>query len=537
MMCEIKNTGVVTRGPSAIPSSAHLEPVKAFTTEECYQMADFYGEAARRAKAAGFDGVEVHGAHFYLLGQFMSRYVNKRIDEFGGDYKGRFRLAKLCIQRVKEVCGESYPVTFRLSTEEFLDGGSNLDDAVIYACLAQEAGADAINISIGSGIGGNIITPSYFDPGFNVKAAAKIKENVTIPTIVVGRINDPVLAEHIVKSGQADMVALGRQSVADSEFPKKVKEGRTGEIFQCTGCMQRCYYAEGCEKDDKGISCILNPFSGKESRWKIRTAEKRKKVLIAGAGAAGLECAWVLAKRGHEVQIYEKEDLPGGNFRLASVPPHKNDFARAIYTYLNLCKKYGAKVITGTEVTIEILNQENPDSIVLATGAKPLVPPIKGIDKADIKFASDILSGREIIGQKKVLIMGGGLVGCELAEYLNQFHNQVTIVEMQSMLAKEDVKRSRVVLMERLRKAGTTQCTNTKILEILPDGIRAETPDGEKEMRGYDKLILALGYQSNNPLQETADSMGKEVHVIGDAARARNAKFAIYEGAKLGMSL
>lgn len=537
MMCEVKKTGVVSRGPSAMPSASHLEPVKAFSTEECYQMADLYGSAAKRAKQAGFDGVEVHGAHFYLLGQFMSKYANKRIDEFGGDYKGRFRLAELCIQKIKELCGKEYPVSFRISSEEFLDGGSGVDDAAIYARLAEDAGVDVINISVGSGIGGNIITPSYFAPGFNMESAAKIKKNVTIPTIMVGRINDPVLADYIVSSGQADLVALGRQSVADSDFPDKVKKGNTEEIFQCAGCMQRCYYGKGCEEDDKGISCILNPFSGKENRWSIKPAEKRKKVVIVGAGVAGLECAWVLAKRGHEVVVYEKDSLPGGNFRLAAVPPHKNDFARAIYTYVNLCEKYGVKLITGVEATKSLLESENPNAIVLATGAKPLVPPIKGLDCADIKFASEILSGQTVVGKKKVLIMGGGLVGCELAEYLNQYHNQVTIVEMQSMLAKEDVKRSRVVLMKRLEEAGTIQKVNTKIVEILPDGIKADAGEGIVEMTGYDVMILALGYRSYNPLQETAESICPEVHVIGDAARARNAKFAIYEGAKLGMVL
>ena len=537
MTSEIKKTGVVTRGPSAIPSANHLESVKAFTTAECYQMVEYYKEAARRAKEAGFDGVEVHGAHFYLLGQFMSRYANKRIDEFGGDYKGRFHMAELCIKKVKEACGRDYPVSFRISTEEYLDGGSTLDDAIIYSQLAQDAGADIINISVGSGIGGNIITPSYFNPGFNVEAAARIKAKVTIPTIVVGRINDPILANYIVASGQADLVALGRQSVADSEFPNKVKEGRTEEIFQCAGCMQRCYYAKGCEDDDKGISCILNPFSGKEGRWNIKPTEKKKKIVVVGAGVAGLECAWVLAKRGHEVTIYEKEKLPGGNFRLAAVPPHKNDFARIIFTYVNLCRKYGVKLITGTEASEQILKDEKPNSIVLATGAQPLQPPIKGIDKADIKFASDILSGQEIVGRKKVLIMGGGLVGCELAEYLNQFHNQVTIVEMQPMLAKEDVKRSRIMLMKRLDEAGTVQCTDTRILEIFQDGIYAETADGNVKMTGYDTMILALGYQKYNPLQNAAEKVCSEVHVVGDAAGARNAKFAIYEGAKLGLAL
>lgn len=537
MMCVKEQTGSVPKGPSAMPGAGHMEPVLAFSSEECYEMAERYGEAAVRAKAAGFDGVEVHGAHFYLLGQFMSRYANKRVDEFGGDYTGRFRLASLCIQKIKQKCGMDYPVTFRISTDEYLDGGSRLLDAVIYSQMAEEAGADAINISTGSGIGGNVITPSYFDPGFNISAAAEIKRHVHIPTIAVGRINDPKLAEYIVSCGKADMVALGRQSVADAQFPNKVAEGRAEEIIRCTGCMQRCYYAEGCEKDDTGISCVLNPFSGKENRWFIKPAVKKKKIVIAGAGPAGLECAWILGKRGHEVVVFEKNIQPGGNLRLAAVPPHKNDFAKAVYTYMTLCRKYGVTLKLGTEATAESLAREQADSMIIATGAVPLVPDIPGIKNADVKYAEDFLEGRELAGGQNVLIMGGGLVGCELADYLNQFHNKVTVAEMQPMLAKDDVKRSRAVLMRRLSEAGTRMCVNTRILEILPDGIKAETAGEQVYLRGYDKLILALGYRSCRPLREAAEKICNEVYVIGDAAKARNAKYAIYEAAKLGIAL
>lgn len=537
MMCSKAVTGYPVKGPSDLPSPKHLEPVAAFTTEECYKLIEDFGDAALRAKKAGFDGVEVHGAHFYLIAQFLSKYANKRVDEFGGDYEGRFRFAKLVMENIRKKCGEDYPMLFRISADEFLDGGNTLEDCVIYSAMAEAAGAAAIHVSTGSGIGGNIVTPQFFEPGFNEDSAAAVKRVVGIPVIAVGRINDPAVAEHILRTGKADMVTLGRQSVCDPEFPKKLVQGRRDEIFHCAGCMQRCYYGKGCEEGGTGISCILNPFTGKESRWIMAPAEKPKRILIVGAGVAGLEAAWILAKRGHRVTVWEKNSLPGGNFRLAAVPPHKTDFAKAIGTYVTLGKKYGVTFQFGKEATEETVLAEQADAVILATGAKPLVPRIPGLDPEKLTFAGDILSGRTIVGKKKVLIMGGGLVGCELAEFLNLYGNKVTIVEMQSMLAKEDVSRSRVVLMERLRKAGTRQLTDTRIIELLPDGIRAERNGEFQEFRDYDVLVMALGYRNYNPLEEPLRQHGSEVYVIGDAARARNAKFAIYEGAKLGLSL
>lgn len=537
MMCVQKTTGYTVKGPSAVPSANYLEPVQAYTTEDCYAMVERFGDAARRAKRAGFDGVEVHGAHFYLIGQFMSRVANKRVDEFGGDYAGRFHFAALCIQNIKEKCGTDYPVLFRLSANEFMDDGASEADAVIYATLAQDAGADAIHVSTGSGIGGNIVTPQYFAPGFNVPAAAAVKKAVQVPVIAVGRINDPLLAWHIVQSGQADMVTLGRQSVCDPAFPNKVYTGALDEIMHCAGCMQRCYYGKGCEADDVGISCILNPFSGKENRWQIEPAEHRKKIAVVGAGVAGLECAWVLAKRGHTVDVYERENLPGGNFRLAAVPPHKTDFAHAIQTYSNLCRKYGARLHYGMEVTADVLARLDVDSIVLATGALPLLPPIPGLQEQAVVTASEVLAGKCVLGNRKVLVLGGGLVGCETADFLNQYHNRVTIVEMKDGLAEEDVKRSRVVLLGRLCEAGTEMLTGTRITKVLPDGILAEQNGHAFRLDGFDAVVAALGYRAYNPLEAQAHQVCSEVYVIGDAVKARNAKFAIYEGAKLGMQL
>lgn len=537
MMCVEKNTGVQPAGPSAIAAINYLEKVREYSNEEVYELISMYGKAARIAQKAGVDGIEMHAAHGYLGAQFLSKFTNKRVDEFGGSYENRFRFVEYCYQEIRKVCGKDYPIILRLSADEFLDAGSSVEDALIYAKMAEDTGYDAIHLSTGTGMGGNIVTPQYFSPGFNVPYSERLKSIVKIPVITVGRINDPYLVKEILDTGRADMVSLGRQSVCDPEFPNKTKEGRTDEIFCCTGCMQRCYYSGGCEEGDTGISCMINPFSGKEYKWQIEPAEMKKKIIIVGAGPAGLEAAWILAKRGHEVDVYEKNSTAGGTFRLAAVPPKKQDLGKTIFTYTTLCKKYGANIHYNTEVNEEFLKNHKQDVIITATGCQPLVPRIPGVDPEKIIKANDILAGKEIVANKKVLIIGGGLVGCETGEFLNIYHNDVSIIDMVPKFAKDCIPRSRVVLMKRLENENTKMYPDTKVIEVMEDGILAER-NGEKVlMDGYDAVVMALGARNYNPIEGYAENYAKEVYTIGDAARARDAKMAIYEAAKLGMQI
>lgn len=537
MMCVQKNTGVTPAGPSAIAATNYLERVREYSTEEVYEIIERYAEAALRAKKSRFDGVEIHAAHHYLPAQFLSRFTNKRTDEFGGSCKNRFRIVACIVKRIRELCGEDYPVIIRISAEEFLEGGNHIEDAFVYARMAEEAGIDAVHLSTGTGMGGNIVAPLYFDPGFNVENSERMKRMLHIPVITVGRINDPDLAAQIVASGRADMISLGRQAVCDPDFPNKTKENRTEEILQCTGCMQRCYYSKGCEESDTGISCMMNPFSGKEGRWKILPAGRQKRIAVVGAGPGGLEAAWVMARRGHIVDVYEKESAAGGTFRLAMVPPGKQDFGKMIYAYTSLLSKYGGRIHYNTEVTEDFLKRLSADVIVLATGCRPLVPEIPGLNMDRVTPANDILAGKEIISGAKVLIIGGGLVGCETAEFMNLYHNRITIIDMEEKLAKDCVSRVRSVLLRRLEKAGTRLLTGTKVLEVLKDGVRAVREEKEIVLDGFDALVLSLGARSYNPLGKAAEKYIKEVYTIGDAARARDAKYAIYEGAKLALTV
>lgn len=522
---------------TGIPSTKYKEPVHEMTAEEVYDLIDKFADAGLRAKKAGFDFVEVHGAHGYLIAQFLSKATNKRCDEFGGSYKNRARFATKVIQKIKIRCGSDYPVLFRISAEEFMSGGNQIEDAVVYAKLAEEAGADAIHISTGSAAGGNIVPTFYTDPGFNVKNAAKVKESVHVPVICVGRINDPALAGEIIESGQADLISLGRQSICDSEFPNKIYEGREEEIFHCTGCMQRCYYSPGCDELDHGISCMINPFSGKEGRWNIEKAEEKKKVVVVGGGVAGLEAAWILAKRGHEVQVYEKDAMLGGQYRAACTPPKKQDMGKTVHTYEALCHRYGAKIYLNTEITEETLEELHADVVLLATGAVPVIPEIQGLDRKKAIQANDILRGRVVITDKKVLMIGGGIVGCECAEFLNQYHNVVDIADMIPEFAEGMNKYPRAILLDSLKQHGSVFYTETAVTEVCKDGIKGTRNGEEICLGGYDEIVFATGSRPVRLLEDSLKRAGREVYVLGDAQEVRDAKYAIFNAAKLALTL
>lgn len=532
----VKATNQISVGASSIPAENKLLPVHELTTEEVWELVEKFGDAAVRAQKAGFDGVEIHGAHGYLVAQFLSKSTNRRTDEFGGTNTARAKFACEIIKDVKKKCGEDYPVTIRISAVEDIENGNTIIDSVAQSALFEKAGADAIHVSVGTIVSGSIIVPYYVQPGFNSINAAKIKESVNIPVICVGRVNDPSIAESIITTGAADFVAVGRQSICDPEFPNKVKENRLDEIFYCSACMQRCIGGSKSEADEVGVSCMINPFSGKEGAWEIKETEKAKKIVVVGAGPAGLQASWVLAKRGHDVTLIEKEKNVGGQLKLATIPPMKHDLARSIHTYETLCKKHGVKIEYGVEATKEVLESYNPDTIILATGSSPIIPPIKGIDGDNVYKANDILNGEKVLGNQKVLVIGAGLVGCETAEFLSGYNNDVTIVDMIKDMAPL-LGAPRRFLLSRLKSANVKFNSETKVLEFTSDGIKYDHTGEVGELTGFDSIVLAIGSRSYNPLLETAQEIAKEVYSVGDAKKASDAKIAIYEATKIAMNI
>lgn len=471
-------------GASALVSNGKKEPVHELTTEEVKVIEQKFIDAALRAKKAGFDGVEVHGAHGYLLAQFLSKATNKRVDQYGGNITNRARIVCEIVEGIKSVCGKDYPVVVRTSGNEDFYGGNSIEDALTQAILFEQANADAIHISYGSAI-----ESYYTKSGFNMDNIRKVKEVVNIPVIGVGRINDPTLALAMIKNGSADFVALGRQSICDPHFPNKVKEGRLDEIFTCTGCMQRCLYTNMFEPG-YGTSCMINPFSGKEGLWNIEPTTTKKNILIVGAGPAGLQAAWILAKRGHQVTLYEKEGIPGGQYRLACIPSMKQDLAKTISTYTTLCKKYGVKMVFNQAVTNEFLNQQNADEIIIATGSLPVIPrSIPGIMQENQVLANDVLSSKAIIQNQKVLVLGAGLVGVETAEMLAEQNNQVSVVDMLDKAAPLAPSKPRSMLLKHCEQLGIQFILESKVVEILEDGIVYERNQSQTTLQGFDKIV------------------------------------------------
>ena len=530
-------TGQATVSSSAIAFHVRDCVPHELTTQEVYDVIEKFGDAALRAKKAGYDGIELHGGHGYLFPQFMSAYTNRRIDEFGGDIVGRSRFSTGVIRNIKQKCGEDFPVVMRISGDETVDGGMKINETRVMAELLERAGVDALNVTAGMpstyGDKGYSLASNRTHMGFITYLAEEIKKSVKIPVITVGRIVDPAMADSIIRDGIADFVALGRASLADAEFPIKVMEGRIDEICPCIGCMSRCLTGPGPDGISPGASCALNPFTGYETQMKIEPANKIKTVVIVGGGVAGLEAAWISAARGHKVILFEKNGRPGGQTYTASMPPHKQGFAHAIKYYLTMCTKHGVDLRLNTEADADMVARQSPDAVILCTGAKPagLQVPNEGISVAQ---AVDMLNG-EIVPGKNILVVGGGLVGLETADFLLPQMASVTIVEMLEQ-AGEGLM-TNFALIRELLDSGVRIMTGTKVLRFTKDGAVCSTSEGEITLTGFDMVLLATGSKPYNPLEKELEGRVPEIHVIGDAKDARLVKDAVLEGAELAIRI
>jgi NAD(H)-dependent 7beta-hydroxy-3-oxo-delta4-cholenoic acid oxidoreductase len=552
-------TGIQPVGPSATMSLSTKQICRELSVDEIENIIDQFGEAARRAREAGCDGVEFHCAHAYLLaGSFLSPLRNRRIDAYGGSLDGRLKFPLDVIRCMKERAGGDFPITIRISGDEFVPGGRDLEDTRQAAPMLVEAGADAFHVSAGAFPLANwrVIPPTGTPPGLNRKLSAAIKQVVDVPVMVVGRINDPLVAEDILEKGDADMVVMGRALLADPELPNKAKEGRLEDINPCIGCSQGCL---GRIMAVKSLTCVSNPTVGREREMTITPAAEPKRVLVAGGGPGGLEAARVAALRGHEVTLCEKDTKLGGQFNLAAVAPMKQELCKVI-KYLSIQgEKAGVRVRLNTEVTPQLVEELKPDVVIVATGGVPLIPDIPGIRGDNVVSAQDVLASKVGVQNADVLVIGGGMVGLEVAEVLANLGDNplvgrtgVTVVEMRENVGMDIAAEARTLLMERLREKGAEIVASTRVVEILPDGVRVVNTikeirpdwttvikDGNEErtIGGIGKIILAMGLESVDDLSEKIGDQVAEVHVIGDAKQPRKALEAIAEGAEVGRAI
>jgi len=509
-------------GPSELPCFGNPRVMtRELTIEEIERLVKAFGNATRIIKTAGMDAVEVHGYGGYLLDQFQTSLWNKRTDEYGGDLNGRLRFSMEIINEIKGVGGKDFPVIFKFTPKHYIEGGRDLDEGLEIARRLEDAGVAALHIDIGSNETWYLkCPPIYMQPGPWIEIAEAVKKAVKIPIIIGGKLGYPDLAESILKEGKADFIALGRPLLADPEWPNKVKEGRLDDIKPCIGCHAGCW---GRTMRGKYVSCAVNPATGVEREYTLMPAKRQKSVLIIGGGPAGLEAARVAATRGHEVTIWEKGNRLGGNLIPASVPDFKQDI-RSLIDYLsNQVRKLGVKVELMKEATPELVRQANPDAVIVAAGATPIIPEIPGIERANVISAIDVLSGKTEAGET-VLIAGGGSIGCEIAVYLEQMGKKVTLIEMKERLLPPESTDlhpiNKMMLLKMVADSGVDVLTGTRLLEITGEGAIVDT-GGARQILKADSVVLALGLKPESTLKDTLEGKVREVFAVGDCARSQ----------------
>jgi 2,4-dienoyl-CoA reductase-like NADH-dependent reductase (Old Yellow Enzyme family)/thioredoxin reductase len=539
--CSSEITGSQPIGPSSLVSryrgiTKKIEMPREMTEREIETLVEKFGDAGRRAREAGFDAVEIHAAHGYLVSQFLSPYSNKRTDRYGGDITRRSTFLIRIIQNIKEKAGADFPVLVKLNAKDHVEGGITPDQAEITARLAAKEGADAIVVSVGLHESRPyMIIPPMSVPDFvNVPHASLIKKGVDVPVGVIGRIIDPVRASKVIEEGKADLVALARGLLSDPEWPRKALEGRFDDIRQCIGCNQGCI--DNIHKM-KPFTCLHNPMVGREREFEIIKSEKPERVAIIGGGPAGLETARVAALRGHQVTIYEKEQELGGQIRIGRVPPHRGELGKVTDYLFHQVKKAGVQIELGTEITPSMLSGLDADAIVLASGALPSTPWIKGVGSAHVVYTFDVLAGKVSVG-KKAVVVGGGLVGVETADFLCEQGKEVIILEMLDQMASDTGSANRVYFEDRFVEKKVEVQLDAKVSEIDEEGITFQQRGWTKRILGVDTVVLATGAVPNDSLwNRVADMPNRKVFRVGDCVKPRNAMEAIYEGSKIGREI
>jgi 2,4-dienoyl-CoA reductase-like NADH-dependent reductase (Old Yellow Enzyme family)/thioredoxin reductase len=517
-------TGEQPVAPSPLACPVTREVPRELRTDEIKHLEKAYIEAARNAARAGFDGIELHAAHGYLINQFLSPHSNRRWDEYGGSTENRMRFLVNILAGIKKV-EPGLLVSVRLNMDDFVPGGLQLEESVKIAMRLEAEGANLIHCSSGTYESGlNSIEPSSYREGWRAYLAGEVKKWVKIPVISGGILCSPAFANQLIASDQADYVFLGRSLLADPDWVNKVKQGEHQRIRPCLLC-NRCI-----ESNFKGLSvrCTVNFWTGREAQqMPVKTTSSKNRVAVIGSGPAGLQAALSLKKLGFEVTVYEKAAQPGGLLNLACRPPHKHRLARYRDYLLGELEHYRVPIILGCQFTAQTLQQEEPDYVVVATGSQPVVPT------GDIKWdnaisMADILEDKVPITNKKVVIIGGGSNGCETADYLIKMDNRVAIIEKEDVLAGQMEKKNRRDMMNRLDKAGVVKMTGSTVVAVEEGRVIVERGYRQEALEA-DLVVMAVGYRPDKHLYCELNKLHPRVFLIGDAYQVSNVRNAVVQ--------
>ena len=524
--------GVNNIAPSAIKEPTVPETPIAMTIPEIHELIEQFAKAAYRCKLAGFDGVELHAAHGYLIEQFLSPFSNKRCDEYGGSVENRSRFLVETIKAVRRLVGSEYPIQVRMTVDEYMPGGLSIEESKAIAMLAEQAGADCINVSQGeyASVQG-VFPPANEAPAPYINNAAEIKKVVSIPVIGAGKINNALIAEAIVKSGKADMCVMARASLADPEMPNKVLAGRFDEIIHCVGCMQGCV---GELNRGNHIRCMLNPLTAMEDEYDLSKVAEPKNILVVGGGVAGCEAAIVAATRGHKVTILERSGELGGQFIAASMPVGKGDYSSFIVWQKNMINKLGINVVYGVDADKATVDSYAPDKVIVAVGSSPLIPPVPGLKENGV-IAHDILLGKVDFGSK-VVVIGGGLIGAETANHI-AVHGatDVSVIEMLEDIMLDGEYLPTMYIKNRFAKYNVHVHTSAKVVRVEKDAVIFEKDGAETRIDGVDTIVIATGVKPRKELEEQLSGGKYEVIAVGDASSAKNGFHNIQEGYEAGL--
>ena len=518
---------VIPSAPSAVLHFRTGVVPRALTLLEIEHLITAYGEGARRAKDAGFDGVEVHGGHGYLICQFLSRRANRRDDQYGGSVANRARFPCDIMREIRRVTGPDFPIIFRVSASEYVQGGTDLADTLEQVPLFVAAGADALHVSAGSDEALQWVTPDFNEPPACLTYLAEaVKKITTVPVIAVGKLGDPQVANQVLQDGIADFVAVGRPLLADAYLPKKAQEGRLEEIMQCIYCNNGCTENRLLGRN----RCAVNPELGMERVYRFEPAKKRKKLVIVGGGLAGMETATIAAQRGHEVHLFERTGELGGQWIPATAA--KPQIGTLTVNMKHRLAASGAKVHLNSELDAQGVLALKPDLVVVATGARQTLPPIPGSDGGNIVMAWDVLDGSVQTGQE-VVVVGGGLTGSDCAYYLARQGKRVSLINNSQVLVHVE-RLSKLTLKEKLINNGVYLYPLSRAESITDKGVNVIN-DGEIVFLKADTVVISVGVKQDNGIaaQLAALAPTLAVQTIGDAYDPRTALEAIHEGFKI----